>query len=541
MSWFSDLFHKRTTDWFFSQIPIEQTPGNVTYAQVNAGEEYLNVILKSMRIVDVRKGLSKFYATVHSHIELGHIDQGIANFNYVTTPGNLEKLDSSNLDRVVNLNRRLLGPVPYVGGDVTLEIGLFSIKEADLAAPFINLLTSMSSLGGVSFISAALPYVKPLEEGVKLLTGSSGDTILEIGYNTQMTEVQTGYYVVMRVDKDKVDVNNLVIDPKDYRLIDKKTKQSISDYPYMVFEISSSKTRNDWFNIPEVAVAYNQLRKLVKEREYNQAQDALRTFQSIVATSADMIQSDATALSAKVTADITALLNKTLTADEGSIEVKDLISYTLSDLQPSTVIEAFYQHGANNCATLGIIKLAIATYQIDGVFKSVNKNVAEGSYVVTLRNDKIIEITADELLRWGKASGFTLNQEAERQISERILEFAILCFAVVIKYNMTQDGLSEKESLYEINGKGINSDYAYLILGLAEADIEFLTPNNNGTLHPADYATHTAYLLYNNNHCVMATKDKFDEYGKLYSVNDFVKKHSSFLKPGKTCWAYILK
>ncbi|MDI1256730.1 MAG: hypothetical protein PSV16_11580 [Flavobacterium sp.] len=540
MSWFTNIFQARTKDWFFSVIPKEQTPNKIEYKTLIPHEEYLNIILKSMRIVNVRKGLSKFYATVHSHIEVQHISGKPASFNYVTTPGNLDKLDSANVDRVININRRLLGPVPYRGGDVKLEIGLFSIKEADLAEPFIELLTNMSSLGGVSFIATALPYVKPLEDGIKLLTGSSADTILEIGYNTELTSVETGYFVVMRVDKDIIDVADLLIDPRDYKLVDKSGK-AVKDYPYMVFEISSTASRNDWFNIQDISTKYNDLQLEVQRGDYNKAKEALSVFKRAVLTSPDLISKDAQTLYVKVETEVNTILAAIQTANLVEPKLQNLINYTLSDIAPNTIIEAFYQKGKNNCATIALIKLAIATYQMDNVFSSVSKSPLDGSYSITLRNNEIITISADDLFRLSKNSGFTLNPEADRSISERILEFANLCFAVIIKYNMTVDKLTEEESLYEINVKGINSDYAYLNLGFSKEQVEFLTFDNNGIKDPMDYATHKSYMLYNKNHCVMSALDKFDEYGSLTSVQDFVRLHSSFFNPGKTCWAYLLK
>jgi hypothetical protein len=328
MGWLANIFKSRTKDWFYSELPVANTPGTVESKILNPNEEYLSVILKSMRIVNVRKGLSKFYATVHSHIEIAHLSGKPASFNYVTTPGNLEKLDGARIDRVVNLNRRLLGPVPFRGGDVKVEVGLFSIKEADLAAPFINLLSSMSSLGGVSFISTAMPYVKPLEDGIALLTGSGDDTILEIGINMELDKVKTGYFVVMRADKDDVNAADLVIDKADFRLVDKEGN-SVEDYPYMVFEISSAKTRDDWFNIPDVSTAYNKLQAEVQKGNYNDASDALKVFKRVVLTSPDLLPKDGKAIYSQVETDTNEILKALKSENEAAFSLRELSKYKL--------------------------------------------------------------------------------------------------------------------------------------------------------------------------------------------------------------------
>jgi len=328
MGWLANIFKSKTKDWFYSQLPVENTPDNLEVRILNPNEEYLSIILKSMRIVNVRKGLSKFYATVYSHIEVAHLAGKPASFNYVTTPDNLEKLDGARIDRVVNLNRRLLGPVPYRGADVKMEVGLFSIKEADLAAPFINLLSGMSSLGGVSFISTALPYVKPLEDGIALLTGSSDDTILEIGLNTELDKVSTGYFVVIRANKNDIDADNLIIDKRDFRLVS-KNGSAIENYPYMVFEISAAKFRDDWFNIPEVSLSYNKLREQVQKGNYNDASDALKAFKRIVYTSPDLLLKDAKSIYEKVEMDINDVLMAIQTKSIHDFKLRNLSEFSL--------------------------------------------------------------------------------------------------------------------------------------------------------------------------------------------------------------------
>lgn len=328
MGWFSRIFANKTKDWFFGHLPANQTPDGIAPKTLIANQEYLHIILKSMRIVNVRKGLSKFYATVHSHIEVAHISGKASSFNYVTTPGNLEKLDSARIDRVINVNRRLLGPVPYRGSDVKVEVGLFSVKEADLAAPFIKLLTDMSALGGVSFISAALPYVKPLETGIELLTGSTDDTILEIGLNKDFNVVETGYYVVMRANKDDIDITDLRIDADDFKLVDTKGN-AIADYPYFVFEISAKPNRDDWYNIPDISNSYNELRKEVEQGNYTEAGDALKVFKRTVYISPDLIFKDAKVIYQTIETEINQILDATRTAAKPTRRVKQLSEYSV--------------------------------------------------------------------------------------------------------------------------------------------------------------------------------------------------------------------
>jgi hypothetical protein len=321
MTWWSSIFKKRAEDWFYSKLPENQTPNDTEIKTVSANEEYIKIYLKSLRIVNVRQGLSRFYGVVHSFITIPHRGGSEAEFNVVTTPGKLQEFDSKNIDRVVNINKPLLGPIPYRGGKLDMEIGLFSIKSADLAEPFLNLLTKMSDLAGVSYIKAALPYAEPLKDGINLLAGGADDTVLEIGISKTFDMINTGYYVVMRAPKEKVDIADLWID-NDYKLVD-RNKNPVKDYPYLVFQIFTTKERTDWFNIPDIASSYAKLQEDVNKGDYANAEESLRFFKRIVLTSNDLVFNDARTIISKVEEEMNVILNVTRGATR-SFSVKKL-------------------------------------------------------------------------------------------------------------------------------------------------------------------------------------------------------------------------
>jgi hypothetical protein len=90
--------------------------------------------------------------------------------------------------------------VPYRGGDVKLEAGLFSVKEADLAAPFLEVLDDLSSAAGTSVIGA-LPFAGPLVKAFDMLVAAPDAVQLEIGVSNTMPAGDLragGTFVVMR-------------------------------------------------------------------------------------------------------------------------------------------------------------------------------------------------------------------------------------------------------------------------------------------------------------------------------------------------------
>ncbi|SER90764.1 DNA/RNA non-specific endonuclease [Pedobacter rhizosphaerae] len=298
MSILEGIFEKKSTSWTYSPIAAQQAPAGNPPQQLLPDRCYLHVFLRSMKILNTRELWKNYYPTTHSHIELGDISGKTANFNTVTTPGNLQAIDAAHVDLIVNISQRLLGPVPYRGGGLKLEIGLFSIKEQDLLKPFVSLLSNLSTLGGVSFLSAALPYAKPLEDGISLLTNTA-DTRLEIGLNTEFKDLTTGYYVVMRKDVDEININEVHVSPNDYRLLDKHGK-TIKDAPYMVLEIMASTTREDYYNIPEVAASYNSLRSLLATGKTDEAKAALENLKRVMYNSPELIFSDSKEIFKKI-------------------------------------------------------------------------------------------------------------------------------------------------------------------------------------------------------------------------------------------------
>jgi hypothetical protein len=305
MSWWSDVWKSGTQDWVFGWLEPTQVPAGAQSGTVDAQSRYLHVFLKSARVVDVRKGFQTFYGMVHSYASLPHRSGGLAEFNVVTTPNALKNVDAAGMDRVIQLNQRLVGPVPYSGGDIELEVGLFSVAASNLAAPYLELLEKLSKSAGVSYISAALPFAGPILEGMKLLTGSAKDVALEIGFSTTLSEPRLGYVTAIRAPKNAVALDSLTIDATDFRLM--QNGKPLADYPYIVLEVTARPDRPDWHQIPEVAAAYKRVQDEYRGGREAATADALAVFRRIVLTCNDLLDDDARVLVDKVDAQYQAI------------------------------------------------------------------------------------------------------------------------------------------------------------------------------------------------------------------------------------------
>jgi len=290
MRWWPELWRRRARDWIAQPLRGDQVPGGVDPAPATP-DVYLSVFLASMRVVDVRRGLSRFYGAVDSTISVPHVVEGVVDYHVVTTPGELKKVDAKHLDRVVQFERRLLGPVPYRGGDVAMEIGLFSIKEDNLAGAFLELLEQLSNLAGVGVVSSAMAFAAPLVRGIELLTGSADAAMLEVGLAGEWSTPSTGYLLAMRAPRDRVDVGALRVEGGNNEVRDGKG-QIVGKYPYILLRIETATKRDDWHQIPSLRAAYAVLLEEVRRGRRNAATAALATFQRTAKVCPDLLPQD---------------------------------------------------------------------------------------------------------------------------------------------------------------------------------------------------------------------------------------------------------
>jgi len=331
MSILQKLLSSTAVDWTFDRINSKHVPGGASEEPIRPNEKYVSVFLRSMRIVHTRKLWKKFYPVVHSYISLPHRSGHIAEFQVVASPSKLLELDGTRIDRVIAVNQRLLGPTPYRGGDLKMELGLFSVNSSDFAKPFLSILETMATTAGVSFVGAAKPFVDPLKKGIELLSGAK-DLNLDIGVATDFDKPETGYFYVMGAPKGSLESEDLKVS-SDYKLIE-RSGRAVSQYPYLLFSIDSSSKRDEWFVIPEISSAHKELYRLVGAAgKRAEIEDALQAFRRTVLTSPDLLTADAERLVAEVTKDVEAAVPASLTSATPSrktgIKIRNLKSIDL--------------------------------------------------------------------------------------------------------------------------------------------------------------------------------------------------------------------
>jgi hypothetical protein len=289
MSWLSDLIHKVTTtdavDFVRTgPLPIGNQPPAATALQ--PGEGYLSVRVASLRLPNTRqKVFEKLYGIVHAFADLPSAAGSHIQFAAATMPSKLAGVDPVNLQNVLIINKLVVGPTPWSGGDLNLQIGLFSVVSENLAGPFLDTMTKLSDTVGVAF-------------AVEALTRATGSVKLEIGLDETFSPPTTGNFAIVAEAVAKLAGKTLSLDPADKKLL--VNGVHYTDKPYLIFFIESSQERSDWGEIPELKTAYGAIRDAVVGNDQGKAKSTLEAFERLANFSPDLTANDAARLIRKV-------------------------------------------------------------------------------------------------------------------------------------------------------------------------------------------------------------------------------------------------
>lgn len=259
--------------------------------EITKDEEYISITVLSSRIVNSRQWTGKFYGAIHARGSYLHEDRLNVEYQTVLSPKLMKELDPKHLERVIIVNQPVLGPVPYIG-KLSLELGLFSVKGAELAGPYIEVLTSLADTAGIGSFSKALPLVAPLRKGLDLLFGNHDQAELEIGIDQTWTKsIETGIWLLLRVPKGTAGVEGLKLDKNDYGIVT-PSGSAYDEQPYVVFEIEASDRRDDWVEIAELKNAWDAIGAAAKAGQQDDAETLFKQFILILQWSPDLVPKD---------------------------------------------------------------------------------------------------------------------------------------------------------------------------------------------------------------------------------------------------------
>jgi hypothetical protein len=158
-----------------------------------------------------------------------------------------------------------------------------------------------------------------------LLTGTARDALLEIGLAKQW-EPTTGYYVIIRAPRGELQPQELRV-AADQRLVDARG-EAIQQYPYAIFSIDATADRPNWFEIPELKKAFDELNAEVQRGRIEEARQSFAVFRRSALTSPDLLFDDAKVIADKVDARVKETLAGIQTAGHEPTPLPELVQFS---------------------------------------------------------------------------------------------------------------------------------------------------------------------------------------------------------------------
>jgi len=280
---------------FYGSIPNDHVNPPITEGDFEPDASYLRFWLNDMYLAHKRVLYQTRCPVVQATCRFTYANS-MQDLHLIVGPGQSEKL-SAALDRMINLNYPLFGPVPYRGGDVELLIALVAMEVTDYSDMLVDVLGLLSQLAGRGELKAALPFIQPLKRGIEGLFGMQKLKI-HLGVHDSFTSntsapncLKSGYRVVIDIAHNNIDPATLWV--KDGRLYEGSNPQAINPYnkaDYFLFSLEKSSTRGD--DMPSVRDAWDATIKQATQSNDQEVDQALSAFKAVVLNSPDLIWND---------------------------------------------------------------------------------------------------------------------------------------------------------------------------------------------------------------------------------------------------------
>lgn len=244
------LFAAKTTQLYWARLLDDHAGLDFRAEPIVSGEAYVVVRLREMSLGYTRKLWRKFYPVVHGFVRHAGREE-----HQIIGPGRLKDISEADLDRVVNLNQRLAGPIPYDGGDLEIVAGLYSVPAGDAAKALIQTVGDLAGLAGLA--AANIPQIaNAVKSGLDSIFRLQ-DCQLQLGIRDTRPggqPLQSGIYVGIAGPREEIVGSELWLEHG--RLVrgeDPRAGKPYDAHDYMVLEIERRVTREDWATLPGIA------------------------------------------------------------------------------------------------------------------------------------------------------------------------------------------------------------------------------------------------------------------------------------------------
>jgi hypothetical protein len=152
----------------------------------------------------------------------------------------------------------VVGPFPYVGGDISLFAGLFRARTGDLATAFFGVMNELAGIFSITQLSSYLTVAGTIGRSVKQLMGSK-EVEMRLGLETTLSVhgeplLRPGFFVLLNQEESAIEAELWVKNGLLYRGADAASAQRISNVDYCLVELRCFSERNDHENLPFHAI-----------------------------------------------------------------------------------------------------------------------------------------------------------------------------------------------------------------------------------------------------------------------------------------------
>ena len=280
---------------------VPDPTGKIADLPMRPDEVYIELFVETVRLKTQRRCAGRLHGMLYSGLTLARDGGRNAALATIAKPHHLTDLDTKTLDRAIMVERRLLGAVPWHGGTLKLELGLFSIKAASPLSPVLDYVTRVSDQAGISFVGGAQRFLPLITDALDLILGQSRDVAIELALDTDLTLSRSEVMALVAVSKDRITPADLRIDPTDHKLL---WKGAPLEDAYCVISIRRTDRKADFGEIPELAEGYNHLRDALKTRRKRVSEEAKQALALAIYRSPDLIDRDKARLVALIEAEV---------------------------------------------------------------------------------------------------------------------------------------------------------------------------------------------------------------------------------------------
>jgi len=204
------------------------------------------------------------------------------------------------LDRIINLNHPVFGPVPYQGDRVDIVLALLSIEVQDYGQDLLNLLSDLSALGAQGELDLASAVLAPLKKGVDKLFGL-GKVNPHLAISDSLAvepsapnRLVPGYHAVIDAPPGTYSTERLWNQRgKLLHGASAETATAFDSADYFVFFIENRARRQDWSSLKSINDGWTDaVRAAGKPDNQAEIDMAFQAFKNSVLASQDLIWND---------------------------------------------------------------------------------------------------------------------------------------------------------------------------------------------------------------------------------------------------------